>query len=125
MWLDVPVAEPHEGSGGTGKRTRTRKGTSRGGVISPLPANLLAWPGWSPKSGTQRMVSSPASAAARMRGSSSVRMKSEAKKLGEPVGVLVGVADEEAVPHVWVRGLALCPGCVSGGRGCKGAFALH
>jgi RNA-directed DNA polymerase len=43
MWLEAPVVERVEGSGG-GKWSRNEKGTSQGGVISPLLANLyLHW----------------------------------------------------------------------------------
>ena len=44
LWLQTPVVEPPEGKGGTGKVTRSKKGTPQGGVISPLLANLyLHW----------------------------------------------------------------------------------
>jgi RNA-directed DNA polymerase len=43
MWLEAPVVERVEGSGG-GKWSRNEKGTPQGGVISPLLANLyLHW----------------------------------------------------------------------------------
>ena len=44
LWLQTPVVEPPEGKGGTGKVTRSKKGTPQGGVISPWLANLyLHW----------------------------------------------------------------------------------
>jgi RNA-directed DNA polymerase len=43
MWLQSPVVEPEE-SGKPGRRSRPRKGTPQGGVISPLLSNVyLHW----------------------------------------------------------------------------------
>jgi RNA-directed DNA polymerase len=44
MWLETPVVEPPDKSGGAPKVSRSEKGTPQGGVISPLLANLyLHW----------------------------------------------------------------------------------
>jgi len=44
MWLGACVVEPEAGQGGSGKWSRSKKGTPQGGVISPLLANLyLHW----------------------------------------------------------------------------------
>jgi RNA-directed DNA polymerase len=44
MWLEACVVEPEAGEGGSGKRSRTGKGTPQGGVISPMLANIyLHW----------------------------------------------------------------------------------
>jgi RNA-directed DNA polymerase len=44
MWLEAPVVEGGGGAKGSGKWSRSRKGTPQGGVISPLLANLyLHW----------------------------------------------------------------------------------
>lgn len=44
MWLQAVVMEPEAGKGGSGKWSRSKKGTPQGGVISPLLANIyLHW----------------------------------------------------------------------------------
>jgi RNA-directed DNA polymerase len=44
MWLDAPIEEPKDPSGGPPTRHRPTSGTPQGGVISPLLANLyLHW----------------------------------------------------------------------------------
>ena len=44
MWLQCPVVEPPDKSGGQQKISRSERGTPQGGVISPLLANLyLHW----------------------------------------------------------------------------------